>query len=1106
MGQTESRALGLVVEPGAADSGLDDERFVRAEQVLEPGYYWRAKRDVNKHIPSGDVLLLTELVEFEGRLHSVKLRCHPRHGDGEHKFLIEEFIDAFAPAADGEEVRAREQQAILTRVSELQEELVRTQGDPQLMLEATKPIVEAESSSRKCDAERSATGARRQDLERQQNLRKIHRRAARRSAAKGNPVALPKVAVGTNVSQLLTAGIDEGGVAHLREMADRQLVLAQAQANWLTTKTEEITRTLKQLAPFAAEKAAVALARSSDAISLAGRIRRGIESLDLYTGKGVDVFDLRDGPDAPTNVPLTLVQGKRFMEEELAAHADTDVEFDWRSQEAFFRELSTNDALFNQVMPTERCVVSMCVTRHYRHYGNAWQDLMNNLQNQLVFLLVRNGGKLYVVYSATPSHEAAHRLFPTHDELGEVFRGADGSKVSLRDVEFGEKSKKFDDLALHYRRFLILLCGLDHRLRLMGEFYPPEQQINFMSAEFQARYMRFYADDELGDQLSEGAELPYVNDWIKAKNSLVQSGSRVFVLDSHYAAQSSPEIQRRNGLGFVKSQLGHAHIVGAEGARFFVSLATVDTWAHYGSRSSEPNVKVYLNGEAKADPEAWWLCLDAVSEAEIRRYLRSRRHWSMGVGHMRLFRRLAEFLGAEAATEASARAYLLEQATTHGGMPEGIARPALDVAIRNWRAARRGAELPTMDDLPALNEVLSLIAPAGYVPPVMAQLLDKFILSMTEAEAEHQPILLTRSGANRYVLYTTAAASDKAAYPNILDWGWVRRVVVEPTKTARHVREVSSSLVWLLHQVPASEVELRRFEGLDRWLNKAPEPIKLRTYAAVAKNLADANEWAPVLRGGEGVGLDEVIFEKLLSACESKHERNESLSVLTMRLAIPVAAFGKPREISTVYMVARAERVLYFYGSEEQRAELMGRLSAHYSRAAVSKMVTGGMQWKMVVSKEEVDRGPFEVSKAKIAGAQDHQTQDWARHSIRVNRKRDRGRNGKPGVKGDGTPSHIHHGLATLSLNRVIDELAGVGPLRRRRFYQAQLESLKWLWSSRDDEERKAKRRKIMEARYEPGHACLSPLVWSEQQRRSVAQAVFTWPILRDTRAGTNGK
>ncbi|MBL7999299.1 MAG: S1 RNA-binding domain-containing protein, partial [Candidatus Kapabacteria bacterium] len=48
-----------------------------------------------------------------------------------------------------------------------------------------------------------------------------------------------------------------------------------------------------------------------------------------------------------------------------------------------------------------------------------WQDLMNNLQNQLVFLLVRNGGKLYVVYSATPSHEAAHRLFPTHDELGE---------------------------------------------------------------------------------------------------------------------------------------------------------------------------------------------------------------------------------------------------------------------------------------------------------------------------------------------------------------------------------------------------------------------------------------------------------------------------------------------------------------------------------------------------------------------------------------------------------------------------------------------------------------------------------------------------------------
>lgn len=1085
------------VRRGAAgtDVVFDDAPgdLLRSEQVLEPGYYWRAKAalDESPEIAEGDALLLVELIDFEEKLHSVKLLCHPRHGEGKYTFLIDDFIASFEPCQDAAAIRAAEQQAILDRVTELQQELVSAQAKPQLMLEAIKHQVDQAEKQKEYEAGQRQQRAENDRRERDRNLSKIHRRAARLSAAKGNPLALPRVAVGTNVSQLLTAGIDEGGVVQLREIADKQLVLAHAQANWLTKKTEEITGTLKQLAPYAAEKAVVALARSSDALKRAERIRQGIESLDLYTGKGVDVFEVRDGPEAPTHVPLMIVQGKRFMEEELAAHADISVSFDWRDQPQFFAELASNDALLNQVFPSERCVISMAVTRRERSYGkDMWANLINNLRNQLVFLLVRNGGKVHVVYSATPSHEAASRLFPTSDELGDVFRGIDGTTITLRDVEFGERKKDFDDLALHYRRFLILLCGLDHRLRLLGEFYPPEQQINFMKAGFQARYMRFYADQEAGSQI--GDDLPPVTSWIESKNTVVQSGSRVFVMNSDGAISNSPEVKRRHGLRFREQQFEREHIAQQEGTRFFVTLATRDSWEH---DRSEPNVKCYLEGETSWGDQSWWLCLDEVTVDEIRCYLGSRRNWCMGVGYLRLFRRLEVFLAAEAEAEAPARAYLIEQATTHGGLPEAVARPALDVAVRNWRAARRGAALPGLDRLAELNEVLSLVAPEGYVPAGIETLLQRYLEASAAADPGRQPLVLTRSGSNRYVLYTTTADRDRYPYPSVLSWGWVRRVVLEPTKTARHLREVSESLTWLHEALPAAETELRRYAGADDWFHKDVEPIRLRTYAAIKRNLADAMVWEPVLRAGAGAGIPAEIFTTLAATCAQRQRSNPTRSVLHLSLGIPVGVYGGGRKLSVVYMAARAEHVLYTYGDDAQRAAIRAKFASRFDNARRGgEILAAPLEWALRVSEVCLDGEALQVHKGEIPGASSYQV-DWMRLGISRNCKRQRGTADRPGVKGDGKPSLDTHEQATLSLNRAFDELAGVGPLLRRRFYRNLIDRVRWDCRWETPEKTNAKRKQILSQRYTRRIAQLSPLVWLESRNRSIAQSVFVAPL-----------
>lgn len=1092
-------ASGLV--PVDGPSCVHDDDLVRSEQVLEPGYYWTAKRDVEALRPeilAGDTLLLVDLTDFEDKLHSVTLLYHPRNGEGRYTILIDEFIADFDPCRDGDGIRAAEQQQILDRVNELQRELVETQMNPQRMLEAVQPVVDEGAARREREDTKNHRKQEESRRERERNLSKIHRRAARRSAAKGNPLALPKVAVGTNVSQLLTAGIDEGGVIQLRDIADRQLVLAQAQANWLTAKTEQIGKTLKQLAPYASEKAAVALARSSDALKRAAKIKQGIESLDLYTGKGVDVFEVRSGPEAPSHVPLMIVQGKRFMEEELAARADVHDGFDWRDQKQFFAELAVNAELLEQVFPSQRCVVSMAVTRSTRRYEDPWSAMIHNLQNQLVFLLVRNGGMVHVVYSATPSHEAADRLFPTRDGLGELFRGVDGSTITLRDVEFGEASKRFDDLALHYRRFLILLCGLDHRERLLGTFYPPDEQIRFMTSDFQSRFMRFYADDEVSNLLDDG--MPPVSGWMREKNKMVQSGSRVFVTNSTGAASSSPEVRRRHGLKFRERQFDAPVLATQEGHRFLVTLETHDTW----ERGSAPNVKCYLDAESSdGELSTWWLCLDGVKASEIQRYLASRRNWAMGVGYLRLFRRLVVYLTAEAETEAAARDYLMTQATTHGGMPVDVAADALDVAVRNWRAARRGAPLPGLDRIPELNDVLSLMAPPGYIPPAIRALVESFVSGQDVAGAGREPLLLTRAGPTRYVLYTSASAVDRAAYPDVLHWGWVRRVVLEPTKTAKRLRQVSEGFDWLGAVLPASEVEVRRWEAaLPAWQNKEPEPIKLRKYAEIKENLlAAATVWESVLRAGPGVGVPDELFQVLLGKCRRLQLR-EQRHIAYLSVAIPVAVYGSGRKMTVVYMSARAEKLLHVYGSAEQREVVEKQFAARFAdRAKGMKILKSPLRWNVTPSDATLDGSHTDVHKGGIAGWT-MEGRSWMKIAVKVNHPRSRGKPDRPGKKGNGKPS-THNAYITLGLNRAFDELAGVGPILRRRFYEDNRERavrdtrapFTSYGNDPDGSKGKAERARILGLRYTVTASLLSELVWSPARGRSVAQSVFDGPL-----------
>ena len=1112
-------STGQLVQQAAPD---DLGPGIVSTQVLEPGYYWTAREAISDVASVGETLLLLSLHEVHGKLHTVDVLLHPRYGSGrQHRMLVDEFLTKFVPEQDGDAIRAREQQEILHQVGDIQAEMARTQADPQLMIEAVAEDVERKIKEAAREASRAIESEETRRREKAGRLDKIHRRASRRSAAAGNPLVVARAPTGTNLATYIAAGVNESGVAALREEASRQVIVAGAQAQWLQAKTEEITNTLKRLAPFAAEKAQVALARSSAAINRAKSIQQGIKSLDLYTLKGVDVFDICTGTPALSSEPLTLVQGKLFQDEELAVHADVRDNYDYTDQQQFFNALREDRRLVDQIFPTDRCVVSMAVTRHMRSYDNAYESMMANQANQRVYLMVRNGGNVHVVYSSTPSHEAAHRLFPTEDELGGIFTGIDGTKLSLRDVEFTKATADFDDLQLHYKRFLILLCGLDHQHKLMGDFYPAEKSLSFMSLDFQQRYMRFLANDEQAHLLTHQKH-PWVGDYIREKNLAAQPGSRVFIAPGQTLREATPELVRRTSLRIAANHRTEPNIVFREGLRLFLACETEDRV----DGDSGPTVKVYLDGKADSGLHAgmldqtWWLCMDDVKASDLHSYIHSRRNRAMGVSYLRLFKRLHEYALSEEVAEAPSRAYLLEQSTTLGGLPEEVARPAVEEAVRNWRAARRGQDLPGTDELAELNTVLDLVVPAGYVPAAIRALIDGHLLGLaTDPDVpaavalRREPLLLTRTGKNRFHLYTTPNAEDMSPYPDVLPFKWARRVTLEPTSTVRSLRMVSETLVWLPKVLPASESVLQEWPQLEAWSHEKVEPIRLRKYAELKRNVADAAAaWGPILKAGPCSGIDPALFDSLLEDCSRRHRANRTSLCKYNYIALPVGIQKSGTSVATIYMRQGAERVLHAYGDESQRERVLIvlRKHAHWRQSHIDEYLAKPVEWSIALSESEIDKR-HDMALKNVPECSEC---TWMRMPILANRRKNSWQSFHCSklARGDGKPS-LTDDTAKLSLNRAVDEVMGASSISNRAHRRKTAREIKTrsLWMDYPDSLRelersgdteafaKARKRWLHERRLEPAKGfpkvMLSPLLWDAQRRRGVGNAYFVGPL-----------
>jgi hypothetical protein len=906
---------------------VDDEAITRIDRsgIIEPGTHWSCRQDVQgidanweNHkfsFDAGLMYLLTNLVFFDGKLHSVHLLDDPSSGTRTGILTLPLLLEHFEPVTEAaaKAFRQKQIQAVQDRAADVQKEMAESQTNP-AMLDG----VVAEGLAQ---WERELAARNRRDDDDEEEPR----------------AQLPTLTTNGqfNLAGAVNHRISSTDIAVFRHMAQREGKIAEIKGKWLQKKAEQLTEVLKGLAPFYSEFASVGIARAHEGLARVKDVEKGLRSLNLYTGDGVTVVKVAEGASAPASEPLTIYQRKLFMDEEFAVWDDVDRMFDAANSSQFFEALGKNEALRQQLIPAQRGVVAMAVRRNDVKYdaktiGEILEAVGRNRENKALFLLVRDGENWYQVFSEEPSHELSPRLFPTRNEMDDIFVGFDGERIDFTDLRFTNRTNEFDAKSLAYKRFLILACGLDHRSKLFGDFYPEHEALSFISMDFQRNYMRFVADDDsdlmLGDNVSSVYEL------ISHNHAQLAPGSRVLVFSRDILAERDACPGAYNNGTYIRGSGTHYdRMVRAVHKTMLLTvrrdkddlvvLLPVERkntevrrgWSGYEPiKRSHFSVRVALN--KLKESRLGYLITDTLRADELRPYIYSRAQRAHHIDYIYGFKLAMQLLREEEAVNAPVMANLEAEAKVRFGLAPAAAAIAATTAAQSWRLKNVDAEtLPT----PGSVEYAALdfeLAEAAYAFTHAIPLVQKHIAALGG-----KPVRIMRGKKGQLVAYYEQPDAEKDA--RIQPWHWVGRRTYTP---AGKPTKDEPQTVWLLAGRIVGETEL--FGIPTEQAHRLPEPEGLRTRlikkadlaAGMAEILVDAFK-------GEREGVSDRAWLALTAPNEAELEEDRKRSRVpaferNKHVLLPVAVDTRLDKLVGVEIPLYD--VLYFFGSDAQRAAL----------------------------------------------------------------------------------------------------------------------------------------------------------------------------------------
>ncbi|WP_272691448.1 hypothetical protein [Providencia sp. PROV132] len=936
---------------------------------LQSGQYWRAMQDIPEEaILMDEVLLIESLRWVENQLHTVILRAHPKHyeqyatfvtvdKDGvshsvkrtvkEHRFLFNDFVELFVFADDARQIRDAEVALCQQRVTDLTQSLSKSLANP----EAMKAIV----------------------------TERIEQKAAKKGVSASTMPAISNNAIRLatgSVGNAIAAGVTEADIKNMRDAAEQNHQIATIQSEWIQERNIEITAAVQAVVPYFAEMAAAQLAATEDARSQVDKLMDGIKSLDLYIGKDVNVKVIRKGQSAPSNEPLTFVQQKLMVDEELAIYHDLSDWFDFGDLDKFYQALCNTHALVDQIFPSPRCVLVMATTRRYIDYKDRMENLINNSENAKVFLMVRDGENLYRIVSPVESHLGANMLFPSRDEQERLFRGMDGEQIKFQNVAYSDRLKAHERMALHYKRFLIMCCGLDHREQLFGDFYDRSLGLNFVSMKFQEQHCRFIHDADGTGMLSnpENKKYPSLAGFIEWANSHLRSGSRV-MCQWHSLAnpETAPGAAKENddrsygSFSFTVDFKDDRNVAVAFIKDGLLNVKAPVSKTSYsnkrGSVTRDYNVNVCIEKYNKQwkedDARLPYLCLDAVTAEHLEHYIYSRAVRSDHTYYIALFKSLAKYLREERQSEQKSRD-LLKAALVVGRVGnEADQDTVIDKTVMAWRAANRGAPLAeAMADKAQwenLLGVMDMIACRGM--NMLPQIVD---FARIIKAAPLRLIVNTNGKLSLYVAPTDGERDDRIE-PHI----WVQRINFNLTKTG--IKEGSRSWV-KLNASNVAETTIFEWPEAEAWknLNAAfgSYEEKQEAFSFVESRAGDLHRLNPANQ--RRLAEMSHLWKEAYYEMNYVHETGGQVQVPALMIPIGIRIEGSEWNFVYVGSISRSVHCIYqLLESESAKSGLAEMYASFYKHpeGRIKELSTKAADMWMFSSKEMPDVNMFSTNK-----------------------------------------------------------------------------------------------------------------------------------------------
>ena len=588
-----------------------------ADALPSSGEYWQATK-ANSYATEGVAYLVQQVHVIDGEMHSVELAVHPREQRGS-SWLIGEFLDHFRRVS-AEEARTQEIADTQAKIEQLQRQL------------AQPP-----------------------------------------EAVNQKLIGATPTAIDTNVGSLIASGLPVSAIA--QQMQARTEIM-QAHAKHIQEVATTLGNESKVLANYFSERAKASIAEVKQTIEQAEHIEKGVATLGLYAGEGVELEQLVEGKPASTPGPISIYQRRLHLDEELLCKLD-EGGADYKDISTLAQRLKADSTFRNLLLPDERSIVLMRPRRHDAQYTirgleDAYEAIIKNMANKENFLLVRNGEQIYGVW-AELALDGLERLFPRSIDLDEIYRkdkwwgtskepgfhGIESEQITVADLEYVERRGKFETIALQYRRVLTLLWGLDNRLQLFGEFYDRTRHPSMLSMAFQSEHMRFVADEEEG--LPENRK-PLKQIFDESRQGLVK-GSRVIVrtreaMNSESCPGAVTYDDRKDRESFLYYPC-YDTIIGTVTEKDGEPAVRVET--RHRHKNNERTFYIKLDSASRAS----WLNIDQLTADELQWYLNSRTERANYLEYAAIFKIAIQLLRKEEQESAE----IIREMTERAGGP-----------------------------------------------------------------------------------------------------------------------------------------------------------------------------------------------------------------------------------------------------------------------------------------------------------------------------------------------------------------------------------------------------------------------------------------------------